>query len=159
MTTTRTSHTDCPHPSTSSARAKCRRERAQAPTLPTIDSLIASYYDGTGDLEELVGGLALLGVDTTGYYNDTLTAEEFIASVKAPTATPCPADDCTCEEANRTETIIITRGPKLKVCKATAIAHYEARLDKVDRNLAFQQNGGERTKRDTYMRILRELKG
>lgn len=150
-------HTNCPHSATKAARAKCRKAHTEAPAQPTIESLVAIYYDGTGDLEEIAAGLAMLGVDTTGYYNNDLTAEEFIASVIAP-KTPCTPEACTCTEVDRTETIMLTRGPKVKVCKVAAIAHYEARLDRVDRNLAFAQQGGERTKRDTYMRKLRALK-
>lgn len=156
-------HTACTHPSTKAGRAKCRRDRAKA---PTIDSLIASYYDGTGDLEEIVGGLDMLGVDTTAYYNDTLDAEEFIASVMI--STPCTREDCTCADADRTETIFYTTygddkadatHHKVKVCKVAAEDHFMKCLDAIDRNIAFQQQGAERTKRDTYMKKLAALRG
>jgi hypothetical protein len=79
---TTTSHRNCTHPATKTARAACRKARAaHAATIAReVDELITSYYDNTRDGEEIIAGLR--GIDpaiTEGYYNGDLDIEEIIA--------------------------------------------------------------------------------
>jgi predicted HAD superfamily Cof-like phosphohydrolase len=79
---TSTPHTSCTHPATSSARAKCRKGRAaHALALATqVDELITSYYDGTGDAEEIAMSLAHIFPQVhEAYYDLSLDIEEVIA--------------------------------------------------------------------------------
>jgi len=73
-------HTDCHHPATKAARAKCRRDRAKAATETAIAlaDIKARYFAGD-DGEELI--YALRAIDpalTIGYYDGTMTIEEII---------------------------------------------------------------------------------
>lgn len=81
---TTTSHRDCPHPPTKAARAACRKSRAAQVTTPRPDALTAlidSYYFGGADLEEIASQLPY---DLAkGYYDNSLDAEDFIASLCA----------------------------------------------------------------------------
>jgi hypothetical protein len=83
-------HTACTHPATKAARAKCRRDAAKAPkvtpTGPTLDEVVASYYDGSADAEEFAA--SLLGLQgqhpelrplIEGYYDGSLELEEIAA--------------------------------------------------------------------------------
>jgi hypothetical protein len=89
MTTTRTSHTDCTHPATKAARALCRKMRAAQESSARLQAraLVDSYYDGSGDIEEIMGGLHRLGVGAVkGYYDGTLDIEEVMAEALRATA-------------------------------------------------------------------------
>lgn len=166
---TTTPHTDCHHPSTKAARAKCRKARAaaQVPTSPSLRDLIASYYAGA-DLEEIAAQVPRDLAE--GYYNNTLDAEEFIAHLQdAANGVEAPAAPEGCTHTPRPHRILrtITPGTPTKapvtewvmVCTECAIAHTEAKLAKVDGNTAFAQNGGERTKLNTLLHRLNELRG
>jgi len=75
-------HTDCTHPATKAARAKCRKDRAaHALALATqVDELITSYYDGSGDAEEIAMSLAHIFPEVhKAYYDLSLDMEEVIA--------------------------------------------------------------------------------
>lgn len=80
MTTTRTSHTDCFHPATKAARALCRKMTAarEAERRLTVKALVDSYYDGSGEVEEIMAGLNRFGL-AGGYYDGTLDIEEIVA--------------------------------------------------------------------------------
>lgn len=75
-------HANCPHLATKAARTACRKARAaQAASLTTeVDALIASYYDGSGDAEEIACALAnRLPEVHTAYHTDGLDIDEVIA--------------------------------------------------------------------------------
>ena len=81
------SHENCNHPATKSGRAKCRAAR-KATNLTALNTareevaaLVASYYDLTGDLEEIMAGLHRVNAEiTASYYDGTGDAEEIIAA-------------------------------------------------------------------------------
>lgn len=72
-------HSNCPHPSTSSARAKCRKERAARveADLAARADLRASYYSGDADAEEVIAGMRDLGLDI----DPDADLEELISSI------------------------------------------------------------------------------
>lgn len=83
------SHTNCIHPATSTARAKCRKDRAIATAAhrDELDTIIATYYDNSVDAEDIANNLYTLGVKAQcreliacaqGYYDSTLSIEEMI---------------------------------------------------------------------------------
>jgi len=77
-----TPHASCSHPATKAARAKCRKNRAaRAAELATqVDELITSYYDGSGDAEEIAMTLAGIFPEVhKAYYDLSLDMEEVIA--------------------------------------------------------------------------------
>lgn len=80
---TSTSHTDCPHPATKAARALCRKIRASQVRARAMEaaSLIDSYYDNTGDFEEIICTLmSILPQElTTAYFESDADADELIA--------------------------------------------------------------------------------
>jgi hypothetical protein len=75
---TTTSHRDCSHPATKAARTTCRRNRAAQ--AASLNDLIASYEAG-GDIEEIAAQAS--AHLARGYYDNSLDAEEFIASLRA----------------------------------------------------------------------------
>jgi len=85
MGMTMTSHTDCPHPATKAARAKCRKVRAahEAEVASLREAIIRSYYDNTADVEDIIAGLRAIDPDLTeGYYDGDLDIEDIIARAK-----------------------------------------------------------------------------
>lgn len=154
---TTTPHRDCDHPATKSARAKCRKARAAAPA-PDLQPLIDAYYAGA-DLEEIAAQAPRHLA--RAYYDNSLDAEEFIAALRAG---ELPAAECTegeCNAAHRTHRILrpAPGGSNWEmVCIDCAITNIETRLGKVDRDIAFQNQGGERAKRDYYMNKLNDLR-
>lgn len=82
---TSTPHTDCPHPATKAARTACRKARAAraASRAAEVNALVASYYDNSGDAEEII--FALGAIDPAlikGYYDNSLDIEEIIANAR-----------------------------------------------------------------------------
>ncbi len=76
---TTTPHTSCTHPATKAARARCRKERALAPQVDTsLADLVAAYH--AGEAIEVIAAQAPAHL-AQGYYDNTLDAEEFIASL------------------------------------------------------------------------------
>lgn len=86
---TSTPHTNCSHPATKAARAKCRKERAvaQGSNRALLEATLISYYDNSGDIEEIMGTINLLATRTgdahltaasRGYYGNDLEIEEVI---------------------------------------------------------------------------------
>jgi hypothetical protein len=86
---TNTSHTYCLHPSTSSARAKCRKERAAATAAhrDELDTIIASFYDNSRDAEDIANDLHRLGIKShcntlinaaAGFYDNSIEIETMI---------------------------------------------------------------------------------
>lgn len=84
-----TPHTHCLHPATSTARAKCRKNRAAntAAHRDELDAIIATYYDNLVDAEDIANALHALGVKAhctalidcaQGYYDSSLEIEEMI---------------------------------------------------------------------------------
>jgi hypothetical protein len=76
-------HSNCPHPATKAARAKCRKAHAaaQATQVESLAGLVASYHEGA-DIEEIAGAACRLAPHAAdGYYNNSLDAEEFIAAL------------------------------------------------------------------------------
>lgn len=87
--TMNTSHKGCLHPSTSTARAKCRKDRATRSTAhrEELDAIIATYYDNSADIEDIAANLHTLGVKAgsqaliavaMGYYDNSLEIEVMI---------------------------------------------------------------------------------
>lgn len=87
---TSTPHTHCLHPATKAARAACRKIRAanHKTALITLNDILKSYYDNSTALEVIVGDIRTLAAKTgdahllaasTGYYDNSLDAEEVIA--------------------------------------------------------------------------------
>lgn len=79
---TTTSHRDCTHPATKTARAACRKARAAhtATIAREALTLIDSYYDGSGDYEEIIHALMIiLPMELTTAYFDDADADELIA--------------------------------------------------------------------------------
>lgn len=88
-----TPHTNCTHPTTSAARAKCRKDRAarQDGYKTQLEEVLMSYWDNSTELEEIVGRLSHLASMTqnpillaavTGYYDSSLDAEEVITEAR-----------------------------------------------------------------------------
>jgi hypothetical protein len=86
---TSTPHTNCTHPATKAARAACRRQRAAASTAnrEALAAILTSFYDNSGDSEEIAAKIDLLAARTgdealrtaaRGYYDGSLTIEEMI---------------------------------------------------------------------------------
>lgn len=84
-----TPHTDCIHPSTSAARAKCRKERAAATAAhrAELDMIIASFYDNSRDAEDIANDLHALGIKShcntlinaaAHYYDNSIEIETMI---------------------------------------------------------------------------------
>lgn len=71
-------HTDCTHPATKAARAKCRKDRAAKATRDAIarDAIRGCYHAGI-DAEELLGMIAQLGIEV----DPDADLEEIIASL------------------------------------------------------------------------------
>jgi hypothetical protein len=81
---TNQSHSHCFHDNTKSARAKCRAARKieAAETADTIASLVASYYDNSAEVEDIMAGLHAIDHNlTVNFYNNTLDADEIIAGL------------------------------------------------------------------------------
>lgn len=80
---TSTPHTDCTHPATKAGRALCRKIRASRnrATAREALALIDSYYDGSGDYEEIIHSLMLLLPEelTRAYFDTDADADELIA--------------------------------------------------------------------------------
>jgi hypothetical protein len=129
MTTTRTSHTDCDHPATKAARAKCRKARTEAAPVisePTAQATrydyraaIEAYYQGEAEVEEIMADLRRIAADTNdahlkaqvdSYYEGTAEVEEIMAAaLRGVGVTPKECtDECHCEEGARTERVIHT---------------------------------------------------
>jgi hypothetical protein len=82
---TNTNHSDCLHPATKTARAKCRaaRKARATETATKIAALVASYYDNSADADEIIFGLgAIDSALIEGYYDNTKDVEEIIAAVR-----------------------------------------------------------------------------
>lgn len=91
------SHTNCAHPATKAARAKCRKEAAKAPEVApqapaelTLDQVVKGYYDNSLEAEEFAAHL--LGLQrkhpalkplVDGYYDNSLDLEEIAAQADA----------------------------------------------------------------------------
>lgn len=76
------SHANCQHPATKSARAKCRAARKAAETdrSAAITAIVATYYDNTGDTEEIMAALHQIDPSlTAGYYDCSEDVEEIIS--------------------------------------------------------------------------------
>jgi hypothetical protein len=89
---TNTPHTDCLHPSTSAARAKCRKDRAarKIQTHDAIWAILNSFYGSVGSCEEIGAAIndlaaktqiASLNAAAMGYYDDSLDMDEVIGLV------------------------------------------------------------------------------
>lgn len=79
--TKNTSHANCFHPATKSERAKCRKIKAAATARAeaSIAEIFASYYDNTGDGEEIMYALgAIFGHDEIGI-NEDIELDEIVA--------------------------------------------------------------------------------
>jgi hypothetical protein len=79
--TKNTSHADCFHPATKAARAKCRAaKKANAARLAqSLSEIFASYYDNTGDGEEIMYALgSIFGHDAIGI-NEDIELDEIVA--------------------------------------------------------------------------------
>lgn len=77
---TTTSHRDCPHPSTKAARTACRKARATEGAI--LAEIVDSYFEGA-DLEVIAAEVNRIRPDLAqGYYDNSLDAEEFIASLR-----------------------------------------------------------------------------
>jgi hypothetical protein len=84
MTTTM-NHSNCAHPATKAARAKCRKDRAaHAEGIASeIAALVASYFDNSADGEEII--YALHAIDpaiTAPWYAGDATIEDIIFSIR-----------------------------------------------------------------------------
>jgi hypothetical protein len=84
-----TSHRDCTHPATKAGRALCRKITEQIAknneliTTSRREALVRSYYDNTGDAEEIIAGLHAIDPELTeAYYHGDATIEEIIASAR-----------------------------------------------------------------------------
>ncbi len=78
-----TAHANCSHAATKADRAKCRRQKAAyaASVCETLTEIIASYYDNTGEVEEIMGALHKIDPKLTeSYYDNTGEVEEIIAA-------------------------------------------------------------------------------
>lgn len=71
-------HTNCTHPATKAARAKCRRERATRDAADRAGRLeiVQAYHDGA-ELEEIFGMMAQQGI----YIDPDLDADDIINSL------------------------------------------------------------------------------
>ncbi|QEQ93668.1 hypothetical protein SEA_ZUKO_90 [Streptomyces phage Zuko] len=79
--TKNTSHADCFHPATKAARAKCRAaKKANREELSqTLSEIFASYYDNTGEADEIMYGLGrIFGHDAIGI-NEDISLDEIVA--------------------------------------------------------------------------------
>jgi hypothetical protein len=80
-------HTNCAHPATKAARAKCRKVRAaqDAAHAAEVAALVESYFHGDGDPEEIIYGLcALLPEVKAAYYGTDADIEELVAIANRP---------------------------------------------------------------------------
>jgi len=88
------SHILCQHPATKSARAKCRAERKarSADYRETLSVILNSYYDNTGEVEEIAAQLDRLACETRspklleaarGYYDESLALEDVLVLAHA----------------------------------------------------------------------------
>lgn len=78
------SHENCLHPSTKSARAKCRaaRKASAISRAESIEAVRAAYFEGEG-VEELMAALHKIDPELTeGYYHGDDDVEEIIFSAK-----------------------------------------------------------------------------
>lgn len=76
------SHENCNHPATKSARAKCRAAK-KADALDTeqqIAAVVATYYDNTGEIEDIMHALYRLDPERVeDYYGEqTASVEEIM---------------------------------------------------------------------------------
>jgi hypothetical protein len=89
---TSTPHTNCLHPATSTARAKCRKDRAAKAASMKIEltALSQGYYDSTLDFEDIAARLDIIATRTQnsklieasrGYYEGTLEIETIMGMV------------------------------------------------------------------------------
>jgi len=81
-TTKTTAHSNCLHAATKTERAKCRRLSVArlAGNRPAVVEIVASYYGCSAELEEIMGQLHRIDPKiTTTYYDGTGDAEEIIA--------------------------------------------------------------------------------
>lgn len=71
-------HTDCPHPATKAARAKCRKLRAshEAADRAGREAIIRAYHDGA-ELDEIFGMMAQQGI----YIDPDLDIEEILGTL------------------------------------------------------------------------------
>jgi len=79
--TTNTSHANCLHPATKSARAKCRAvKKANRESLSSsVSEILESYYNNTGDGEEIMYALGkIFGHDAIGI-NEDIDLDEIVA--------------------------------------------------------------------------------
>jgi hypothetical protein len=87
MAAARTSHENCYHPKTKSARAACRRavEAYRADSRKTAQELIDGYYSDSLDSDSFAYAVIALADRTqnpklieakTGYYNNSLEIED-----------------------------------------------------------------------------------
>jgi hypothetical protein len=79
-------HSNCTHPATKGARAACRKARAAhtSELAAEVESLIGSYFDGSGDAEVIMVSLAHIFPEVhEAYYNLDLDTEEVIAIARS----------------------------------------------------------------------------
>lgn len=79
---TTTSHTNCPHPATKAARAKCRKESAARVDALQVEAgeLIFSYYNGEGDFDTIISRLMEIFPEVrTAYFDTDADPDELIA--------------------------------------------------------------------------------
>lgn len=76
-------HTNCTHPATRAGRAACRKDRAAQVASLKLEALalIDSYYDNSGDYEEIIHALMrILPAElTTAYFDTDADADELIS--------------------------------------------------------------------------------
>lgn len=77
-------HTNCDHPATKAGRALCRKIRKAQDDALKLEArtLIDSYYDGTGDFEEIIQRLIqILPIDLRNAYFDSDTSPDELISL------------------------------------------------------------------------------
>lgn len=78
-------HTNCTHPATKAGRAACRRAQAarDIAIANEIAALVASYYDNSADIEDIMAGLNRIDPELTAdYYHGDAEVEEIIARIR-----------------------------------------------------------------------------
>lgn len=78
-------HTNCTHPATKAGRTACRKALASQAKARAIEinALRDSYYDGTGDPDDIIAALHAIDPALTRnfYWGGDATIEEIIAAL------------------------------------------------------------------------------
>lgn len=143
-----------------SANAANASTLADAGTQMTIDGqFVSAEVTETGQYTVFIG-LTIVATGqldgTEGSLNVFFAAEALIAASGAG-ETPCAVESCTCEHADRTETVHLRGCAPLRVCKTAAIGHYTAMLNRQDSHTAWVQNGHARMMTRMALRKLQAL--